>query len=391
MGVCVSLFCNPLSAQESKTDPFIGVFSNVQNGIVLSLDATSSGSYTGYLTYQGQQHPASGIKVLGVLTGEYTYRGNSVAFSLARIAGVYYLGSEGVTLEMQRNSEAPRSADPVAGKQSPEKVNISTVAATATGVRTKDPYGAYSFQAPAPDWGQAMENGGFQLQKNGQNTALGIAPHVYASLEEIQKNAVGVEDAASNTSLKADVSAYGDNGLFIRFSGRVQGNAVAIETITLLSPHGGGVHVVSAALGQELPHANREALKSVANSVEFYKASVSPLVLEWQQRIQGKQLLYLYTGNGYSEKTTIDLCRSGTFYYAGDGSYTSGGYAQFSYVGQNANQGIWKVLTKNGQAVLVLFFNNNTIAEYALSKRPAANEIGLNGKRYFIQTAAACR
>jgi hypothetical protein len=129
----------------------------------------------------------------------------------------------------------------------------------------------------------------------------------------------------------------------------------------------------------------------VANSVQFLKPVLAPVAVEWQQRIQGKQLLYLYTGNGFSEKASIDLCPSGAFYYTGDGSYKSGGYAQFSYAGQEANEGIWKVWVKNGQPVLVLFFNNNTIAEYALSKRQAGNEIGLNGKRYFIQGTASCR
>ena len=390
-GFYLSLFFNPLFGQEPKTDPFIGVFSNLENGIVLALEATASATYSGYITYQGKQYPASGIKVLGILTGEYSYNGNSVAFSLARIAGVYYLGSEGVTLQMERKSDTAPQTKPLSEKQSVEPAKLSTTAATASGTRIKDPYGSYSFQTPSSDWLQTAENGGFQLNKNGESAQIGITAHPYGSLEEIRKNTVDVYDAASNTSLKAQVSGYGERGLFIRFVGTAQGSEVTIETISLLSPNGGGVHIVGAALGTELPETNREALKSVANSVQFLKPVLAPVAVEWQQRMQGKQLLYLYTGNGFSEKATIDLCPSGAFYHAGDGSYTSGGYAQFSYAGQEANEGIWKVWMKNGQPVLVLFFNNNTIAEYALSKRQAGNEIGLNGKRYFIQGTSACR
>jgi hypothetical protein len=390
-GFYLSLVFSPLFAQEPKTDPFTGVFSNADNGILLTLEAANAGTYSGQLTYQGKQYPATGIKVLGILTGEYSYNGNAVAFSLARIAGVYYLGSEGVTLQMERKLDTVPQAKPLSEKQSVEPAKLSITAATASGTRIKDPYGSYSFQTPSSDWVQTAENGGFQLKKNGESAQLGITAHPYGSLEEIRKNAVDVYDASSNTSLKAQVSRYGDKGLFIRFVGTVQGNEVAIETISLLSPNGGGVHVVGATQGNALPEANREALKSVANSVQFLKPMLAPIAVEWQQRIQGKQLLYLYTGNGFSEKATIDLCPSGAFYYTGDGSYTSGGYAQFSYAGQEANEGIWKVWVKNGQPVLVLFFNNNTITEYALSKRQAENEIGLNGKRYFVQGTSACR
>ena len=54
-----------------------------------------------------------------------------------------------------------------------------------------------------------------------------------------------------------------------------------------------------------------------------------------------------------------------------------------------AKHGTWTI-SPNG-AKLILSFQNGGTVEYQISKRQASNEIGLNGKRFFVQSQDKCR
>lgn len=117
------------------------------------------------------------------------------------------------------------------------------------------------------------------------------------------------------------------------------------------------------------------------------KAPLNSTEKAWRQRIAGKRLLYLYTGNGYSDKWFFDLCSNGTYVYGDDTSYTSGG--NFSAVVANNESGTWAIQTRNGNTILVLI-SKNSKREFTINPRSASNEIDMNGKRYFIYTNNSC-
>lgn len=379
-------------AQAGTEDLLVGVFANKQAGLVLSVKGVSAGVYEGFFEYQGQRYTFSGVKLLGMLSGEYAYQGNMIGFSLARILGVYYVTSDGNSIEVERTSATPLDSgkspagNPVSAP-APAETSVSAQAPAATGSRINDPYGLFSFQLPA-SWTHTMEQGNQVITKSNLQAQLGVVAHNYSSLQEIRNNAFDVRDAESNTFLKATTQNYGANSVFIRYEGQAQGQSLVIEMISVLSPYGGGANVVGTALAPNYKPEITAAIKSIANSLQFLKPGASPVAQQWKQRINGKQLLYLYTGNGLSDKITMDLCASGRFAYYSNSSYMSGGHSQFSYAGRDSNSGTWKVLARNNQAVLVLFYDGGNVEEYELSNRQAGNEIGLNGKRYFIQNAS---
>jgi len=385
--------CIPLYAQTSEEDFFIGTFSNQQNGLLLSVKLTAPKTYEGLIKYQGKEYPFNGTRILGILSGQYVFNGATVFFSLAKLQGTYYLTSEGVSLEMQRTSNAPSTSNqsPGTATQTPKiQENASTEAPVAAGTRIKDPYGTFSFQLPA-GWAHTVPEGSGTLITNTRYKAqIGLVPHNYSSLAEIRANTFDINDPSSNTALTVNIQNYGTQGLFIRYQGRVQGQGLILETIVLISPGGGGLSITGSALQEDFVPEVSAAVKSIANSIAFVKTSEPALVQQWKQQLSNKQLLYLYTGNGLSDKITIDLCPNGRFKYQSDGSYTSGGYAQFSYAGTDANSGSWKVVSKNTLPVLVLFFNNGEVTEYTLANRSAGNEINLNGKRYFVRATEMC-
>lgn len=131
---------------------------------------------------------------------------------------------------------------------------------------------------------------------------------------------------------------------------------------------------------------------SKPNTISNSTASNIPtttLEKQWWQRLKGKRLLYLYTGNGYSEKWHYDLCSDGTYAYADDASYTSGG--NFSAITANNATGTWRIVSKGNAVFLLLISNQNGNREFTLSNKQASNEVALNNKRYFLTTNERCR
>lgn len=109
---------------------------------------------------------------------------------------------------------------------------------------------------------------------------------------------------------------------------------------------------------------------------------------QYKQRIAGKRLLYLYTGNGYSEKWHYDLCSNGTFYFYSNSSYLSG---DFSGVTQSDDAGNWQVIARGNQNILRLTSQKNGTKEFALTNRADASELNLNNNRYFITKNESCK
>ena len=104
---------------------------------------------------------------------------------------------------------------------------------------------------------------------------------------------------------------------------------------------------------------------------------------KWYKEVAGKQLLYIYTGNGYRRKEKIWLCSDGSFQSSGyGGSISSLGSAAFSDGGRS---GRWAV---NGD-VLTLAFSNGNTAKYKLSFYKGF--LYLDNTRYFRLENDLCK
>lgn len=397
--ICAMFFLFPVaSVLSQETDHYVGTFSSAETGLSLSCAKTGSG-YEGYLALDGKKYPFTGVKFLGMVSGTYAYEGQEVAFTLARIMGIYYVTSDGVSIEVARTSEKPGAAvaaakpKPPVNSQQPAPVTPATAppasVAAANGASFSDPYGSYTFRAPA-GWAAKAEGGGFTLSKTGSAIGLAVTPHAYNSVAEIRNEVFDIQDDESQTYLKASVQTYGSNGLLVRYAGSSQGKKVVIETVSLVSPHGGGVNVTGSGEAGQFTATITQTIQSVAAGVTFTKAPVSAAGEQWRQRLMGKELLFLQTEGGGSTKISIHLCRNGSFTFYSNDSYTSGGFSDFSYAGQDNGSGSWRIVSKSGQPVLMLTFKNGSVNEYTLTTRSASNEVGLNGRRYFVQGSNTC-
>lgn len=381
-----------LFGQTGADDPLVGYFENTEAQLGLTVKKEGK-QYNGDFIYQGQSFPyKEGIRFLGVLSASYEYNGNLIPFSLSGSGTDYQLISEGVTIPVTKKSSEP-VAPTLSAKTTAKPTTTTTTSTTtpaASGTRYKDPFGAYSFQVPA-GCTVKQTNEGFEISCGLSGIEMAVSSHAYASTAAVKKDAIDVNDAASGVSLKAKTSDYNSNGVLVHYDGKASGSPVVIESLVLVSPHGGGASVTGKGGTINYTAAVTSILKSIANSMQFIKPTVSADAQQWITKLKGKQLLYLYTASGYSEKYSYDLCVNNTFVSAGDNSYTSTGYgSNASGVTSGGGGGTWKIISQGGVSSLVLTFNNGQVKSFEITARSASNEVGLNGKRYFIQASTSC-
>ncbi|MEY3321624.1 MAG: hypothetical protein RLZZ417_1207 [Bacteroidota bacterium] len=102
----------------------------------------------------------------------------------------------------------------------------------------------------------------------------------------------------------------------------------------------------------------------------------------WDEKLSGKQILYLYTNNGFSDKTLINLFEDKTF----EGTIESVSVSQLgSGTSRNSSTGTWKISRLKDIPWLVLTHKGGAVESFQIENRTAKNEINLNGKRFFIK------
>lgn len=377
-------------------DPYVGTFKAEQADILLNITQKNN-RYEGVFTVEGKRYECVATRVVAGVSGTYSDNGNPIEFSLGKLLGEYFITTQGVTIPMKRTSVTPSfanttAAKPVAAAVPSAQPQTAPAAAKSSGKMYTSGSG-FSFNGPV-GWNlQGQQNGGYAFMRTGLQTILSVTPHAYTSIEAISNDMFDQNDAASNTRLKVRKERYGSNGVLAVFEGTMQSTPVVITTVSLLSPHGGGVSFTSIAPRNEHSSELPQTLKSMAASATFSMPQTSPAAEQWRNRLNGKQLLYLYTGNGYSEKQTFDLCSNGTFISGGDTSASSsGGFSgDFSAVTQGGGSGTWRVGAEGSQVVLVFNYRNGNTSRFTVSTAPNGTSVLLNNKKYFVQASPSCR
>ena len=240
----------------------------------------------------------------------------------------------------------------------------------------------YSFTAPS-GWKIRQDKGYALVEPAGQSIVM-VTSHHYTDFESALRDTTLEEGEAAGRP--QDIKG----GKTIRVTKRVADGVTVVDLFVLFSPNGGGVIVIALSEGKNADSSFYSGL-NIANSVTFTQTAApqrqSAAASGWQSRLAGKHLLYLYSGNGYFEEKHIYLCSSGTFYQStGSGGFTPGDSDGGSFAARGGKRGRWSV----SGSVLVLQFQDGAVGEYNLTQRSANNEIGMNGRRYFVQSNANC-
>lgn len=234
----------------------------------------------------------------------------------------------------------------------------------------EDPAG-FRLQVPA----------GYQVQRQADGTVCAdgtavvvVKSHHYSNFEAFAQNANLAQDGFT---LVGEVRSLNNSDRHFRASRpNPEGGYLIADTFVRFSPFGGGSVVVALSKSENADKAYY-AGQSLNDKIQFTRP-VATTSNPWEQALAGKHLLYLYTGNGYSER--LDL-----FLYANRAFSTRSDTSSLSMNGSGATagggEGRWSI---NGQGQLVLQYHNGNQQVYQLAPRQASNEISLNGKRFFV-------
>lgn len=248
-----------------------------------------------------------------------------------------------------------------------------------------DTAGGYSFTVPA-GWKSRQGEGGFAVVDESNSIIVAVKAHNYANFEAFAADANLERDGLE---LVGKVQDFGGGKVF-RTVKRTPQATVVIDTCVLFSPHGGGAAVVALSSEANAQTAFDKGLE-IAKTVRFFKPQETEIATQWQTALGGKHLLYLYTASGYTERKDIYLCASGDFYQGSEmGGFNPNDSSDTSFGSSRNRSGTWKVASRGGLK-LILQFQNGSSAEYEITRRQASNEIGLNGKRFFVQNQSKCR
>jgi hypothetical protein len=257
----------------------------------------------------------------------------------------------------------------------------SAMLAQPSETRFTDSSGAYSFAVPEK-WKSETNTEGFALANSEKTVIVIVKSHTYANFEEFSADANLERDGLELIGKPQTIT----NGYAFRTAKRTPQGIVVIDTCVLFSTFGGGVVIVGLSDEKNATDSFDSGV-AIANSVRFASPTVSsngPFV----SLLKGRQLLYLYTASGFSERKDIYLCSSGEFYQSTDmGGFNPNDSGDGSFGSRRSSHGMWSV---NGSSLLLRFRNGGT-TQFRLSKRPASNEIGLNGQRFFVRQQNVCQ
>ena len=241
----------------------------------------------------------------------------------------------------------------------------------------------YSFAVPKGFTGQAGGEG-FALVNAAKTVLIAVKSHGYRDFNAFAGDANLERDGLQLVGEPRAITG----GTTFRTTKRTDQGMIVIDTSVVFMPAGGGVTVV--AMSDEANwEASFKAGAEVAQSVRFEEPKPSGADDRVRRVLAGKNLVYLFTGNGYSERKDILLCSSGRFYQSTDmGGFDTKDVDGPSFAATGGKHGTWAI--SGGGTRLVLRFAGGGVTTYTLSARQASNEIGMNGQRFFVQSQNKC-
>lgn len=257
----------------------------------------------------------------------------------------------------------------------------------------------------------------------------GMLPHNTSTFvmesDTTQANVFLLGETISRQELESTMSSPIplDAGLTLRPDGDVRMNEGWFEADYTIAGHPAlvarikaqtgmsGIALAIIAIGDEARFADAwSGADAVARSLVFSEPIQPPappgLEGSWQQYMQGRYVVRLYTGSGYYEEEHIWLCSDGSFFRrssAGGSSNAAGASAAYGGRGH----GVWKAegkLAGDGQLLLrygaTSFEGSTTFGDWQTSGGPsvlsydlrlADNKLYLNDRRWFRDGNQRCQ
>ncbi len=380
----------------AQNDVYSGSYTSEQDLVQLTIEKEGD-FYFGEVIVQDVAYDFSAELIDGFLQGTYDYNGHDIDIDFALVDGQYYVESEGLLLPMTKiNGDAPQK---IGDKQTMTPSNnqsahtdITGSTTPARGQKLKAPSGSFSFNAPN-GWKFEQNESGFAMAPEVQTSEmyLLITPHHYNDYNGVISEIEPYEDATSQTQMFGTYQLLENNVLWVQYSGITNGNEACAHSLYFPSPHGGGALIIAIHAGRQPDMDLVRTAIGVGESMTFHKVPEGAEAKQWRQALSGRQLLFMQTSGGISDRWSYDLCSDGRFYYSSNTSGLSGGASVLSYAGQSKNSGSWKITSEGQNQIIYFYFGDGSVRHFRLSANQNSNEtVYLDDRRYFIQNNNAC-
>lgn len=246
------------------------------------------------------------------------------------------------------------------------------------------------FSIPQQWSGQEIDGGILLVSQEVPGLIL-IMLHEIEQLDALKAEArQGISEGFGTRLLpKGEIESFGNHGIALEYSGKIEGHPAQAYAIGLINTHGYGITILAATDPEKFSPVYKALAEEIANSFRFTQPEKAPHHEQWKQWLSDMSLRRMSsyssgTSGGSSSQSRIDLCANGFFSYTSSSSVSidvGGVFGNSS--GNNSGQGKWEVLDAgNGIGLLRLNFNDGRVWEYQLSSNEK-EETYLDGVRYF--------
>lgn len=261
---------------------------------------------------------------------------------------------------------------------------INYAQTSAQGEKITDSSSGYSFKVPKK-WSSKKSDDSYVLTDELEKSSIVIKAHKYDSFEAF-KNSEGNFESDGFKQV-GETRDFKNGGKFVRLFKQLSDKNLIADTFFLRSNSGGGVLIVSFSTDNETADESYKIAYQIADGLTFSSRQSGQQSLQLTSSFAGKKLSYFYTGNGYTENATIWLCGSGRFFSKNESSSSSALGSGFT---SGNDQGTWEIVTSGNNIFLVVKSDKGGVWNLILTPRQSSNEIGINGKRFFVQTQNEC-
>jgi hypothetical protein len=191
---------------------------------------------------------------------------------------------------------------------------------------------------------------------------------------------IGTITAQGKSCAATAVEIFGVLGGTYTYNGNEIGFAMAQDGNNMILTAEGYEFTLHPYSGQAKKTTTATAQKSTTTATT---QSLSATARQYQNALSGRQLLYMNTSGGSSDKWSFFLYADGTFRYRNETLYSSNGYgSNFSYNSSSNDTGEYRFAEQDGVTYLCLTYQNGESSYYAL-RTSAKGEVLLNNERYF--------
>lgn len=246
---------------------FSGHFVNREGILEVISIVSGQGSYSLEIIKDGERFEAEAKDIGGGnIEGSFLKKNKEkVPFLINYEGGFYFFNAEnaGIPLVLHAENEAKR-------ERVVEKKNYVDHR-FATGQRIFDSNSRFAFNLPDYEWTYTADEGVFNINKESLSGWIKVFPHELPTLEEATKEeSIALFIQQGNFQLVSNPIQYKKLSYIRQFKGTDnQGRQVRFYILTMVSPYGGGLHIISGSLAGKFEPAYERYLKTIADSVEF--------------------------------------------------------------------------------------------------------------------------